>query len=340
MRKPISMFALALCSACVGTEKEEEETTSGVVVTWTEGGNIYRNAVDGSPTENISESLGLSGEDRWVAPSPGGAWLAFSGSRFGCDGECLVRVSADLQEGEAVRPGGLEVSMRGMPAISADGNSVVYADAGGPNQVDLWRTERGTEGWSAPALLTGDSPYAYNNMPAFNTEGDRLSFDCGANPYPEDGSNDGCAVNLDGSEWARVVGPDDLAEARYPYVQNPHEGPNGYYFEASWAVNGDAPETIWTIPTGSETPVQFSNRYANAVAPCPLADGRVAMLWLGGNDAGLHELIVAAADGQSEEVLTPGVDVADIGVGCASQNNPTTGEDTGGQEDSGGETGE
>ena len=26
-----------------------------------------------------------------------------------------------------------------------------------------------------------------------------------------------------------------------------------------------------------------------------LADGRVAMLWLGGNDAGVHELIVAAA---------------------------------------------
>lgn len=342
MRTLSLLACLAFATACVEADtKDEAPALGGVVITWTAGGHIWRSAADGSPAEDVSEALGLAGEDRWAAPSPDGAHLAFSGTRFGCAGECLVRVSADLTEGEAVLPGGLEVSLRGMPAISADGRSVVYADAGGPHTVDLWRTDRGEEGWSAPVLLTADSSYAFNNMPALSADSQRLTYDCGANPYPEDGENDACVVNLDGTGWARLVGPDALPEARYPFVQNPHEGPSGLFFEGSGTVNGDAPETIWTLPTGSTTPVQFSARYANAVAPCPLADGRVAMLWLGGNDAGVHELIVAAADGQSELVLTPGIDVADIGVGCAAAPAAEATDDTGaadtGAEDTGAE---
>ena len=343
MRNIALFAALALTTACVEGDKDEPATADGVVITWTQGGRIWRSAADGQPAEDLTAALDLStgsspaGEDRWVAPSPGGAWLAFSGTRFGCAGECLLRVSADLSEGEAVLPGGVEVSLRGMPAISADGLSVVYAAGDGPHEVDLWRTDRTAAGWSAPVLLTADSSFAHNNMPALSADGLRLSYDCGANPYPEDGDNDACVVNLDGTGWQRLVGPDALPDARYPFVQNPHEGPAGLFFEGSWPVNGDAPETIWTLPTGATTPVQFSARYANAVAPCPLPDGRVAMLWLGGNDAGVHELIVAAADGQSELVLTPGLDVADIGVGCAAAPAAAV-EDTGGElEDSGGE---
>ena len=40
-------------------------------------------------------------------------------------------------------------------------------------------------------------------------------------------------------------------------------------------------------------------------------------------------VIVAAADGQSELVLTPGLDAADIGVGCAAAPAAAV-EDTGG----------
>lgn len=286
-------------------------------LTWTEGDHVYRVAAeDGAEPEDVSRLLGGGGRDRLLTQSRNGAWLTMSAERFDCSGECLVRLSWDLTQGEAVKAGGADVYVQGTSAITDDGETIVFPGQDGPHEVDLYATTRVDGAWGAPVLLTADSSYAYNNMPALTEDGAAVVFDCGREPYPESGGNDACRVGLDGAGWERLIGPDALPDPRNDYVQNPHEGPAGLLFESSWPIDGDNPETIWLLPEGEGTPVPFSARYQNAVSPCPLPDGRVAMLWLGGNDGGRHELVVAEADGSSEIVLTPGVDVADIGIGC------------------------
>jgi hypothetical protein len=305
---------VVLLAACGG---DPAVNGGGGHLTWTFGDQVFRVAAeDGAEPENVSRLLGGGGRDRLLTMSPNGAWHTMSAERFDCGGECLVRVSWDLTDGEAVKAGGADVYVEGNSVITDDGATVVYPSQGGPHNVDLFLTTRGDGGWSEPALLTGDSGYAYNNMPALTADGSAVVFDCGSEPYPESGGNDACQVGLDGAGFTRLVGPDALPDARNDYVQNPHEGPAGLFFESSWTIDGENPETIWHLPSGSGTPVPFSARYQNAVSPCPLPDGRVAMLWLGGNDGGRHELVVAEADGSGEIVLTPGVDVTDIGLGC------------------------
>jgi hypothetical protein len=203
----------------------------------------------------------------------------------------------------------------GISAITDDGGTVVFASQGGPHAVDLFATTRTAEGWGEAVLLTSDSPYAYNNMPAITPEGGAVTFDCGSEPYPESGGNDACRVALDGAGFTRLLGPDALPDGRNNYVQNPHEGPAGLFFEGSWPVGDTTPETIWTLPSGASTPEPFG-AFDNAVSPCALPDGRVALLWLGGNDGGRHEIVVAEADGSGVVEITPGVDVDDIGFGC------------------------
>jgi hypothetical protein len=50
-----------------------------------------------------------------------------------------------------------------------------------------------------------------------------------------------------------------------------------------------------------------------------MRDGRFGLLWLAGpsNPDGFHELALVAQDGTLISVLTPGVDVTDIGIGCS-----------------------
>lgn len=315
MTRHASLLLAATTVACGGGGTPG--AAGGGHVTWTYGDDIFRAAVEeGAEIENVSKLLGPGSRDRLLTQSGNGDWMVFSGERFDCGGECLVRVSWDLTEGEAVKAGGSDVYVEGVSAVTDDGNTIVFSSKDGPHPVDLYATTRSDAGWSERVLLTADSSYAYNNMPSLGADGASVVFDCGSEPYPESGGNDACRVNLDGTGFTRLVGPDALPEARNDYVQNPHEGPNGLYFESSWTIEGNNPETIWFIPTGGSTPEPFNGRFENAVGPCALPDGRVAMLWLGGNDGGRHELVVASEDGATEIQLTPGVDVSDIGIGC------------------------
>lgn len=291
--------------------------------TYTVDDQVFRiAAAAGAAPENVSAALGAPASgDRRLVPSRSGAWLVMEGARFGCAG-CLVRVAGDLSAGEVIAAGGAEVYPEGIAAITDDGARVVYPASGGDHAIDLWLTERDAGGtWSAPTQLTADSATAYNNMPALTVDGDAVVFDCGANPYPEDGGNDACRVALTGGAVERLVGPDALPGARFDKVQNPHDGPSGLLFEASWPVDdsgGKPPEIIWRLPPGGGEPEPVGAALPNSVAPCVLADGRWLVLWLGGpdNDSGAHELTLVAADGSAPVVLTPGVDVADIGLGC------------------------
>lgn len=297
----------------------------------TVGGHVYYNvsddlfrvaAAEGASPENISDALDALApgtRDRYVAPSATGEWFVMSSDRGGCSGECLVRVAADLSRIDPVLAGGAEVYPVGVSAISSDGRRVVFAAGGGPHNTDLWLTELEGDAWSAPVLLTADSAYAYNNMPAMDREATHVLFDCGQQPYPEDGQNDACRVNLDATGFERVVGYETLPDARFDKVQNPHPSPDGILFEASWPIAGDAPEIIWLLRQDGAAPEPIGQAFPNSVSPCALADGRWVMLWLGrpGNDAGNHELTLVDRQGGLITTLTPGVDVADIGLGCS-----------------------
>ena len=74
-----------------------------------------------------------------------------------------------------------------------------------------------------------------------------------------------------------------------------------------------------TQSEGGSVPEPIGANFTNAVSPCGLRDGRFGLLWLDGPDnrAGLHELTLVAADGTLIAVLTPGIDVLDVGIGCA-----------------------
>lgn len=288
------------------------------------GDRVFRIAAkQGAQAENISLSLdrlSRGSRDRFLTASVDGAWLAFAGSRFGCQGECLIRTSRDLAAAEVVKPGGTEVYPEGVSAIVATGDLIVFPAKDGPHQIDLYATRRQGATWSARQLLTQASSYAYNNMPVLSFDGQRVLFDCGSGPYPEGGNNDACEVSVTGTGFRKVVGRDTLPNPRQTYVQNPHEGLDGVLFEMAWPVpGGNSPEIIWLLPKGGGAPTPIGKNFDNSVAPCPLPDGRWGLLWLGSpnNSAGRHELSVAERDGSKAIVLTPNVDVIDNGVGCS-----------------------
>lgn len=287
------------------------------------GDRAYRIAVAaGAAPFDVSAALDAHGpgtRDRWITASPDGTWLVLAADRGGCGGECLVRVPGDLSRVEAVMPDGVELYPEGTPAITQGGDRIVFSSRDGPHETDLWITTLSGTTWSTPVLLTAAATRPYNNMPALDRDGTRAYFDCGQEPYPEGGNNDACSVGLDGSGFAIVTSAAALPDARQTHVQNPHPHPDGVLFEAAWPIGEESPETIWLLPTGGGAPQPIGRTFGNAVSPCALADGRFLFLWLArpGNDDGKHELALAARDGTILHALTPGVDVADIGLGCS-----------------------
>lgn len=297
---------------------------SGAYFTYTFADRVYRvEARVGAPPEDLSarlERFGPGTRDRWLVPSVSGAWLVLSTDRLSCPsvGECLAVAPRDLASLEAVRPGGDEVAVVGTPAVGDAGDLLIYAAGGGPHAVDLWATRRGASDWGAAVLLTASSSRAYNGSPALGLDGLRVLFDCGASAYPEDGDNDACEVGVDGTGFRVLVGPTTLPDAREAFVQFPHDGVDGVLFQASWPIGPESPETIWLLPTAGGAPTPIGRSLSNAVSPCGLRDGRWGALWLGRpeNTAGAHELTLLARDGSIAGVLTPGIDVTDIGIGC------------------------
>jgi hypothetical protein len=282
-------------------------------------------AKQGAQPENLTAALNRLGKgggarDRYPSASIDGAWMVMSADgRFGCQGECLIRVPRDVSGGELVKPGGEEISPEGLSAIVASGDLIVFPTTGGPHRVDLYATRRQGSTWGAKQLLTAASPYEYNNAAALTFDGQRVTFDCGSSPYPEGGNNFACEVSVTGTGFRKIVGPDALPNPRQTYVQNPREGLDGLLFEMAWPVGGTSPEIVWLLPKAGGAPTPIAKNFNNTVAPCPLPDGRFGVLWLDSpsNPSGRHELTVALRDGSSGIVLTPGVDVTDNGVGCS-----------------------
>ncbi|MFO0550663.1 MAG: hypothetical protein U0271_19875 [Polyangiaceae bacterium] len=291
--------------------------------TYTVADRVFRiQAAAGATAEDVSsklEQFGAGTRDRWLVQSPDGQVLAVSTDRLGCSlGECLATGPADLSSLTLLQPGGAELAVEGTPALTSGGDAVVYSSQDGPHDIDLWITHREGSAYSAPSLLTADSPYAFNNMPAMTFDEQSVLFDCGAEPYPESGATNACVVRLDGTNLETLVRPDALPNPRYDFIQFPHDSLDGVLFQGTWPIGEESPETIWLLPSAGE-PTPIGADFSNAVSPCGLRDGRFGLLWLGGpdNQAGLHELALVDREGKLIAVLTPGVDVDDIGIGCS-----------------------
>lgn len=303
--------------------------TTGAFVTYTLAGDggpsrVFRLAAGGGTPEDVSAAVAGEGDgnDRRLVPSHNGSFLVMSSERFGGDGD-LVIMGRDLDDAAAVQPGGVGVFIEGTPAVSDDGDTVVFARRseaeGAAAEVDLFVTHRDGGDWSEATLISGDSSRAFNSMPALSFDDDRVFFDCGDEADPETpGSNTAsCVVGVDGAGFDVVVAADTLPGARQDKTpQFPHDGTAGVLFEGGWPLDdGSTPELIWRR-AGQAAPTPLS-LFPNAVSPCGLRDGRTVLLWLGRPDSsGAHELTVVDDDDTAFVTLLPDVDIDDIGIGC------------------------
>ena len=185
--------------------------TAGAFVTYTlasDGGpsHVFRLAAGGGTPEDVSAAVAGEGDgnDRRLVPSHNGAFLVMSSERCGGDGD-LVIMGTGLDDAAAVKPGGVGVFIEGTPAISDDGDTVVFARRseaeGAPAEVDLFVTHRDGGGWSEATLISGDSPRAFNSMPALSFDDDHVFFDCGdeADPETPGSTTASCVVGTNGA---------------------------------------------------------------------------------------------------------------------------------------------
>lgn len=307
-----------------GSAADAGPSATSPFFTYTFNRRVYRVAAQvGATPESVSALLDRFGTglmDRWLIPSPNGAAMVLSTDRVNCPLiiECLAITTRDLSFLEPVLPGGADANIVGTPAVDDNGSVVVYPSKGGPNGVDLWETHRQGAGWSPARLLTGASPHPFNGSPAMTLDNARVLFDCGEGPYPEGGNNDACEVHLDGSGLRIVATQFTMPNNRNDFVQFPHDSVDGVLMQGAWPIAGSQPETIWLLPSSGGPLQPIGHLLNNAVSPCGLRDGRFGALWLTRPDAPMsnHEIVLMTRDGAIEAVLTPGVDVNDIGIGC------------------------
>lgn len=280
---------------------------------------VYRiNAGAGATPENIStalNALSAGGNDGQLNVSPNGQWLLLRTERFHADcvgWDCLALVRGDLSAGEAVlTPNGV-IHAEGGGAVNNDGTLIVYPGGDGPHDQDLFAVRRTGGTWSAPALLTEASTYAFHTMPALSADGSKVLMDCSPTSYP---SRAICEVGTDGTGFRTVLDQTDSPPG-LPDVGALHHP--DYATDGSIVFEGDWDgEMIWRLPAGGSVPERVNVAYTNDNSPCVLADGRIVSLWLNRPDgSGDHELKVMNADGSAGAVILPGVDVFDVGLGC------------------------
>jgi hypothetical protein len=294
--------------------------TGGSVTYRLNEGDVFRIAAQpGATPENISRALDAiapGSDDAWLNTSPDGRFLLLETGRFGCaDWPCLALVRGDLSSGEAIRVGDEAMHTEGFAAIASGGGLIVFPSQDGPHSIDLWAVRRAGDGWSAPALLTGASPFPFNSLPALSADGRNVAFECGA-ARPGEAGTAICRVGSDGSLLKVVLRPTAIRRgSRKNALHSPDFGPRGsVFFESDWMG-----EQIWRLKRGKRKPTRVS-AVGNDNSPCVLPDGRVVSLWLDrpGNEHGLHEIRVTRSSGRKPLMLLTGKDVLDAGIGCGA----------------------
>lgn len=312
----LSATALAACGSVPAPDGPPGSDVGHV--TFASGDAVFRiEARTGASPENLSARLtaGSRAADRRVNLSPAGTRYVFETGNLGCEtGTCLaIAPVADLGAATLVRVGGAPIdAAESRSAVDDGGSLVVFAATGGPHERDLYATRDDGSGWSAPVLLTADSPYAWNDTPSLSADASHVLFDCGPTANAGAGGSI-CEVGTDGSELGVVLTPDDApagtADAG-PLHHAVYDGED-VVFEAAW--DG---ERIWRMGGAGLAPIADGANNDNS--PCVLPDGRIASVYLGrdGNTSGRHELKVMAADGSAPLMLVLDRDLTDEGLGC------------------------
>ena len=105
-----------------------------------------------------------------------------------------------------------------------------------------------------------------------------------------------------------MPGPVGTADAALHHAD--YEPDGSVVFQATW--DG----ALWRLPAGSETAERIGPVVAGDLAPCVLADGRIASIWYGRPDSqGMPDLKLMTPDGSAYALLVTGMPVEDITCG-------------------------
>jgi Periplasmic copper-binding protein (NosD) len=302
------------------TAAAEQGSPAQGEIAYTLDGQLYLMQVGGE-TQNISKAMDAisPGIDTWVNISPDGQWLVMETERFDpqCNGwSCIDVTTPDIANPSVIYIDGAVLHAGGFSAIASGGSLVVYTQQDGPHMQDIYAITRIDSGWSKPVVLTADSPYAWNAIPALSEDGDRMLFDCGNEAYGAAGTAI-CEVHTDGSGFRVVLTPDNAPSGYTPggALHEADYAPDGsIVFEGNWGA-----EQIWHLPLGAAEPILVGTPFIDDNSPCVLPDGRIVSLWLDRPAGqGFHELKIMNIDGSQDQMLIQDQDIADVGMGCAS----------------------
>ncbi|MFN3266989.1 MAG: TolB family protein [Deinococcales bacterium] len=316
--KPMIASLLLLALVACPSPPTPPVASSGTV-TYTLGNDVYRiSTANGSSPENISALVAGTNRkpDRRLNISPNGAWLVFETQNLNasCAGNyCLaVAPSSNPKAASVVSTPNLFQNSEGFPAISSDGDLIVYTASGGTHNFDLWAIRKINGTWAAATQITQSSTQAYNDQPALSSDGNKVLFDCGSQPFGE-GDSKICEIGTDGTGFRVVVSPAQAPAAvlnKGPVHHADYLTDGSIIFDATWDE-----DVLYKIAGSKVSKVSSVN---NEVAPCGLANGQIISLWLerSGNSSGAHELKIMDTNGANPRMLVQGVDIADIGIGC------------------------
>jgi hypothetical protein len=275
-------------------------------------GHLHRiEAKPGGEDEDLTVRLDLLGPgvDDSVNASPDGDWLVFGTTRVGCaSGSCIAVGRRDACAAQSLVVDGKTVPSRGTAAIASGGDLVIYPAQGPSHVVDLFAVRRSG---GAAVNLTASSPARFNQRPAISDDGARVLFACGPAESPSAPGTALCEVGADGAGLRTVASPAASTDA---YIGAADFAPNGGLVAEA---NQNDVVQLFAVTTSGQASVVSADVISDT-SPCVLPDGRIASVWAGRDPAsGLHEIKIADADGKNPVVLTPGVDVADVGIGCS-----------------------
>jgi Tol biopolymer transport system component len=272
--------------------------------------------------EDLSDSLETAyGQEvtGLVGVSPDGSWLVMESetAHSDCRGwACYVVAPADLTSLEVVSSLDGVVHGEGL-AIAPQGAAIVVGGSDHNHDLDLYLIERDGEDWTGSLLLTGGSPHTYNSSPRWSSDGTKVLFDCGPQPYAAQRTAI-CEVDVTTKTVTELIAPDAHPTLGYDTaaLHGPDYTPDGkgIVFEADW--DG---EQIWTWDRASDTFTLVAPAFSNDNTPCILPDGSMVSLWLERPEGdGKHELKRVAPDGTFQMLLTD-LDIHDDTLGCAPE---------------------
>ena len=317
MKNLILISLLFLFSACIDTEKREDNTqiqetneevqenSNPQYVSYMLANGeaqIVEAKEDGNVT-NISELLAKTstGQEAWINLSPNGEWILLDSTRLdqNCENEgCLIYGKRDSSDFKTIKlADGSVIHPEDFSAISNDAKFIIVhlSQADGN---DLFVSKQDSNNtWSLLTNITSSSPSTDNKNPAISADGTEVLFDCGKNI---------CLVNSDGTNLKTLIHLNDK-----PNTTNSWESITNADFDTQGNVifQGTFVATWpWRYKRETSEITLINNTNNNDNFPCVLSNGDIATLWFGRaeNDSGNSELKIMNKTGTRQVIAVKG----------------------------------